>query len=110
MRDCAGRSARDGLAEADRAPLRNDHAMRACGHRRANDGAEIVRIFDAVEKNDESLAAVAGTFICRGENAIERSWRARGGESDYTLMIFRIGQAVELSAILEGGSRTTRPP
>ena len=108
VRDRAGRSARNGVGQADGAPLRNDHAMRASGERRANDGAEIVRIFDAIEKNDEAFASVTGAFICRGENAVERCRRARGRESDDSLMIFRIGQAIELAAVLKAHGNVVR--
>jgi hypothetical protein len=77
--DCTGRSARHRVRQADGAPLWNNQAMRACGQRCANDGAKIVRIFDAVEKNDEPFASVARAFVCRSENAVERGRCARGG-------------------------------
>src|SRR5690348_1702265 len=75
--------------------------MRARGQRRANHRAEIMRVFDAVEKHDEPLAAMIGAFICRGENAFERGRCPRGGQRDDTLMIFGVGKPIELSAVFK---------
>jgi hypothetical protein len=75
--------------------------MRARGEGRSNDGSEIVRIFDAVEKNDQSFASVTSALVRRGENAFERGWGARSRESDDALMILRIGKTIELAAVFE---------
>ena len=108
MRDRAGGCTRNGVGQADGAPLRNDYAMRASGERRANDGAEIVRIFHTIEKNDEPFASVSGAFICRGENAVECGRCARGGQSDDSLMIFRIGQTIELATVFKAHGYVAR--
>src|SRR5579859_544151 len=108
MRERAGRSARNCVRESDCAPLRNDHAMRACCERRANDGAKIVGIFDAVEKHDESFASVIGALIRGGENTLERSRGAGGSQSDDTLMIFRIGETIELATVFKTDGDVTR--
>jgi len=108
MRERACGSARDRVREPDCAALRNDDAMRACGEGRPNHGAEIVRIFDAVEKNDESFASVIGALVRGGENALERSRGAGGGQSDYSLMIFRIGETIELAALFKADGNVSR--
>ena len=71
--------------------------MRTRGQRRSNDGAQIVRILDAIEQNDESGARL----IRACENVVESRRSAGGGERDHALMIFRIGEAVELAAVFE---------
>jgi hypothetical protein len=108
MRNGTGRGARDRVRQPDCAAFRNDHAMRAGGEGRSNDGAEIVRIFDAVEKNNESFASVTSTLVRCRENAFECGWCARGGKSDDTLMIFRIGKAVELAAVFKADRNVAR--
>src|SRR5579859_3581453 len=108
MRERAGRSARNRVREPDCAPLRNDHAMSACCERRANDGSEIVGIFDAVEKHNESFASVIGALVCSGENALESSGGARGSQSDDTLMVLRVGQTIELAAVFKTDGDVSR--
>ena len=49
MRQRASGRARDRIRQARRAALWNDHAMRTSGQRRANDSAEIVRVFHSIE-------------------------------------------------------------
>jgi len=39
---------------------RQDHAVRAEGHRRADDGAEVARVGDAVERNEQRCGAGLG--------------------------------------------------
>src|SRR5580700_7540293 len=101
MRQGAGGGARDRVRQADCAALRNDHAMCAGGQRRSNDGAEIVRIFDAIEKNDESRPAVLRSLVCCCENTFECGWRAGGGQTDDALMVSRIGETIELPAVFK---------
>src|SRR5271170_3430333 len=108
MRDGACGSACHGIRQANCTPFWNDYSMRACGESRANDGAEIVWIFHAIEKNDEPFASMTRAFICRGENAIERGRRTRGSESDHTLMIFCIGHTIELATVFEADRDVTR--
>src|SRR5580693_4311557 len=101
MGNGAGGGARDRVRQADCAALRNDHAMSAGGQSRSNDGAEIVRIFDAVEKNDESfLTVIRGLVGCR-ENTFQCGWRAGGGQTDDALMVSRIGKTIELPAVFK---------
>ena len=65
-------------------------------------------IFDAVEKDDESLASVIGALIRGGENAFERSRSTRGGQSYDSLMIFRIGETIELAAVFKAHGNVSR--
>ena len=99
VRQSSGGRTRDRIREARRTALRDDHAMHASGQRGTDDGAEIVRIFDAVEQNDQPLA----TFRMVGavENVVEGGGRSRGGDSDDPLVVPRVGQTIELPAILE---------
>ena len=97
----ASGSTRDGVSESGGAAFGNDDAMRACGERRANDGAEIVGIFDAIEKHDESFASVIGAFVCGGENVFECGCGAHSSKCDDSLMIFGVGEAIELAAVFK---------
>ena len=75
--------------------------MCAGGQSRSNDGAEIVRIFDAIEKNDQSFQTVIRGLVCCRENTFECGWRAGGGQSDDALMVSRIGETIELPALFK---------
>ncbi len=84
--------ARDRIGEAGGTALGNYNPMRACGQRRSNDRAQIVRILDAIKQDDESDLAAPGIRAC--ENIFQSSSGPRRGQRDDTLMIFGIGQAV----------------
>ena len=96
------------VRQADSAPFWNDYAMRANGQRRSNDRTQIVRIFHTIEQHDEPFASVTRAFICRGENAVECGRCARGGQSDDSLMIFRIGQTIELATVFKAHGYVAR--
>ena len=104
----AGGGACDGVGESGGSAFGNDHTVRACGEGGANDGAEIVRIFDAVEKDDEAFASVIGAFVGGGENAFERRRSARGGQGDDSLMIFRVGETIQLAAVFKADGNIAR--
>ena len=55
MRECASRCARDRVCEPGGAAFGDDNAVSTSSESGADDGAEIVRIFDTVEKNDQTL-------------------------------------------------------
>ena len=59
--------------------------MRTYGQRRSDDRAQIVRILDAIEQNDE--AELAPRVIGARENVVESRGGARSGERDHSLMI-----------------------
>ncbi len=64
----------------------------------ADDGAQVVGVFDAVEQDDD--ATVAG-WIGVSENVFERAGGACGDDGDDALVIFGVGEAVELAAVFE---------
>ena len=99
MRQRTGGRARHGVAEASGAALGNHHAVRARSQGRSNDGAQVVRIFHAVEQDDETDLAAGLNRGC--EDILQRGSGARSGYRDNPLVIFRIGQAVELIAVFE---------
>ena len=95
MRERAGGGAFNGVGQAGGAAFRNYDAVGAGGERGANNGAEIVRIFDAVEKNEEALRS----FGCEQVFEFDRGFR--GAECGHALMFARAGEAIELDAIFE---------
>src|SRR5580704_16416094 len=101
MSERAGGSASDCVSKPGGTAFGNHDSVRAGGECRSNHCAEVVRIFDAIEKDDEAFASVAGTLVRGGKNAFERCRRTSGGEGYNALMIFRIGKAVELPAVFK---------
>ncbi len=110
MRERTGRGAGDHISQAGGAALGNDDAVRARGKSRADDGAEVVRVFDTVEKNDQALLRC----VARGalEESFESGCGARSGERDDALMLARAGQTVHLRPVFEahGHAAAARQP
>ena len=99
MRESSGGGASDRVGESGGAAFGDDDAVCSGGERGANDGAEVVGVFDAVEKDDETTLAIGG--VGGGENVFECGGSAGGGDSDDALMIAGVGKAIELSAVFE---------
>ena len=99
MREGPGRSAGNRVGESGGASLRNDNAVCAGGERRADDGAEVVRVFNAVEQDDETALIFGG--VGASEDVVESGGSTGGGDGDHTLMIAGVGKAVEIGAIFE---------
>jgi len=99
VREGPGGSARDRVGEAGGAALGDDNPVSSGGESGANDRAEIVWIFDAVEKNDKAALVLGG--IGALEDVFERGGRASGGDGNNALMIAGVGEAVEIAAVLE---------
>ena len=99
MGERSGGSAGNGFGEPSGAAFGSDDAMRAGGESGANDGPKVVRIFDAIEENNE--ADLAFIVIGTSEDIFERGRSAGSGEGDYALMIAGIGKAIELAAFFE---------
>lgn len=95
--ESAGGGARDGVGEGGGAALGNDDAGGSGGERGANDGAEVVRVFDAIEENEES----GRIFLCGGEEVFEIEGAAGGEESDDALMVAGGCEAVEAGTIFK---------
>ena len=90
-----------GLCHCDscRAAFRNDDAVRAGSERSSNDRAEIVRIFDAIQQNNQAWLAL---FMVRGgKNIFESTGLAGRANRDDSLMITRSRSAIELCAFFE---------
>jgi hypothetical protein len=51
---------------------------------------------------------VIGALIRGGENALESSRSARCGQSDDSLVIFRIGETIELAAVFKTDGNVSR--
>jgi hypothetical protein len=51
---------------------------------------------------------VIGALIRSGENALESSRSAGRGQSDYSLMIFRIGETIELATLFKTDGNVSR--
>ena len=98
MCECACGGARDRVGEGRGAAFGDDDSLGACGERRADDGAQVVGVFHAVEQDDD--ATVAG-WIGVSENVFERAGGACGDDGDDALVIFGVGEAVELAAVFE---------
>ena len=89
------------IGQTGRSALRGHHAVCSGGQRCADDCAEVVRVFDAVEQYDQSFFTAACAGICRFQNIVEGCGRTGGNQPHNPLMILRFGQPIELAAILE---------
>ena len=58
MFERSGGRARNGVGQGRRRGAPESHAVGACGERRAHDGAEILRVFDAVEKDEQRATRI----------------------------------------------------
>src|SRR3954449_2006201 len=101
MRDGSGGSTRDGVGKTRGAALGDDYSVGAGGERRSNDGSEIVRVFHSVEQHDQAFFAATGGFVSGLEYVFEGCGRACCDQANDSLVVFRIGEAIELTAILE---------
>ena len=95
----AGRSAGDCVGEASGAALGRDDSVGAGGECGANDSAEVVGIFYAIQQNDE--ADLAFSLIGAGENIFDGGGGARCGDGDYALMLASVGKSIKLAAIFK---------
>ena len=84
--ECAGGSFGDGFSERRRAALGNDNGCSSGSMRGADDGSEIVRIFDAIEE-DEQLRA--------RDHLSELDVAVNGAQSDYALMRRAVAGAIK---------------
>ena len=73
--------------------------MRARSQRRSNDGAEVMRVLDAVQKNEQPCLPLAGVGLL--QDVFEGHSRACRSQRDHSLVVLRIGQPVELPAVFE---------
>jgi hypothetical protein len=78
--------------------------VRASCERGPHNGAEVVRIFYSIEQNDE--ADLTFSLIGARENIFDRGGGARGGDSDYTLVLACVREAIKLAAIFEADGNT----
>ena len=108
MCERAGRNAGDGVRQTSGAPLGDDEASSACSESRANDGANVVRVFDAVEKNEQLIGGLGIALRMAGEKIFYVEGFARGGEGHDALVMFGGRGAVELDAILEAHRNPAR--
>ena len=99
MRERASGCTRNRIRQTDGSALRDHHAMRTGGQRRANNRAQIVWIFHAVEQHDQALLPFR--LIGVRDDVFQRGRCARGNHGYDALMIARVGQAIELPAIFE---------
>jgi hypothetical protein len=86
---------RDGIGQSRSATLRYHQAGGTGGESRADDGADVVRVFNSIEKNKQ--AAIPG----RGKQVFDFERCARSRKRHDALMMFRADRAVELRAIFE---------
>ena len=77
----------DDIGEARRAAFRDDYACGAGGVGGADDGSQVVRIFDAVEHHVQAA---------RGDRLVERRIFFGRAERDYALMIGAAGRPVQV--------------
>ena len=106
MRQCSGGGARDRVRETSGAAFGNNYAMSAGGKGSADDGAEIVRIFDAIEENNQTQVIFG--FICVIDDVFEGGGCAHGGDRDDALVLAGVGEAIELAAIFKTNGDAAR--
>src|ERR1700733_442133 len=106
MLERACRGSRNRIGQAGSAPLRDDDAFSSRRERRADNRAEILRVLNTIEQDEQRLASffLQQVFKCQR--------RAGSGERDDALMVARHREAIELAAILEPDWHTAlpRPP
>jgi len=76
----AGGGLGDGIGQADGSPFRDHHGAQAGGVRGADDGAQVVRVFDAVEKQEAGAGReiVEIQVLVAAPRAITPWWPRRG--------------------------------
>jgi hypothetical protein len=92
MLECAGGSTLDGFAERSRPSFRNDNGGCSGCVRSANDGAEVVRIFNTVEDDDQSSVV---------EDAAQVDITTSSAECNHALMRNTFAPAIESFARFE---------
>jgi len=92
IRERSRRGARDHVGQSGGAPLGNHHGRGSGGVRRANDGAQIVRILDAVEHH---------VHPARADGRFERRVFFRGAQCHHTLVLWTARGAVQMFACFE---------
>ena len=100
-------NARNRFRKTGSAALRDDDTIGASGQGRADDGAEIVRVFHAVQQNKKCFARWAGGAA--GDQIIQIVRLLGGRQGDDTLMLAGAREAIELRAVLEANSDTALP-
>ena len=88
--------------QAGGASFRNHHALRARGQRRAHDRAQIMRILDAIEQDQQALRGF------RAQQILELDGGLGGGERGDALMLARAGEAVDLLPLFEAHRNAAR--
>jgi hypothetical protein len=95
VRQRARGNTRDGIRQTCGATLGQDQASGTRSESGADDGADVVRIFDPIEKNKQA------TLPGRVKQIFDFERRARSRECHNALMMFRAGRAVELRPVFE---------
>ena len=95
VRSGAGRSFFDGGVQRNRSMLRDEHAVDAGGVGGAEDCAEIMRVLNFVEQDDERrLVERAGVL----ENVVDGGIFDWSGDGDDALMILTVDELIEFGA------------
>ncbi len=89
----SSRSLDRGACQSRGAPLGDDDSVSACAIGGANQRAQVVRIFDPVEHNDE--AVLAAMLL---QQRVDVGILFSGGDRDDALMGVGVGQAIKLFA------------
>ncbi len=92
MLERSRRRFRNRLRQTGRAALWNENRIRTGGVRGANDSAEIMRIFDAIEKHQQFRA---------GDCIVVFRIAMRGAQGNHTLVSRPVGNAIERFARLK---------
>ena len=106
VRKRPGRRARDAIGKPGGAAFRNDDALRTGGQRCSHDRAKILRVLDAVEKNQQAGSAVR---IARLQQVFKTCRRRCRNQRDDALMLACAGGAIELYALLKAHGNAVLP-
>ena len=88
VRECTSGNARYSIRQPRGATFGDDEPSSACRKGRANDCANVVRVLDAVEKNEQVIDGLGVGLRMAGEKIFDVEGFTCGGESHDTLVMF----------------------
>src|SRR5579864_9356374 len=106
MRQRASRRSSDGIRKPGGAAFRDNHALRARGQRGSHNGAKVLRVFHAVEKDHQ---AEGGLRIARLQQVFKAGDRRRRNNRDHALVFPRSGGAIQLDVFFKTDRNAVLP-
>src|SRR5690242_1992281 len=106
MRQRASRRSSDGIGKPGGTAFWDDHALRARGQRGSHNGAKVLRVFHAVEKDHQAESTLR---IARLQQVFKARGRRRRNNRDHALVFPRSGRAIQLNAFFKADRNAVLP-